>query len=88
VVLESSEASNRFAPQLKRRHAVREALLCFRNDREDRVAQLGECCSLGFVKRVEVLVDVFVGHIGHSQRRRREGRARPSSAVALIDAAL
>src|SRR5947208_5677127 len=64
MVLESGEASNGLAPTLKRRHTVRDALLCVRDDRNDRVAQLGKRCSLGLIKSPEVLVDLFLGHSG------------------------
>src|ERR1017187_236316 len=64
MALESRETSNGFAPEPKRRHAVRDALLCVWDDRNDRVAQLGKRCSLGLIKRAEVLVDLFLGHSG------------------------
>src|ERR1017187_4570655 len=64
MALESRETSNGFAPEPKGRHAVRDALLCVRDDRNDRVAQLGKRCSLGLIESPEVLVDLFLGHSG------------------------
>src|ERR1700730_10030863 len=64
MALEGRETSNSLAPELKRRHAVRDALLCVRDDRNDRVAQLSKRCSLGLVKSAEVLVDLVLGHSG------------------------
>src|SRR5258708_38888991 len=83
MVLESRETSNGFALELKRRHAVRDALLCVREDRNDRVAQMGKRCSLGLIKSAEVLVDLVLGHsrilivgvegvkVAHARRDRR-----------------
>jgi hypothetical protein len=64
MALESRETSNGFALEAERGHAVRHALLCVRDDLDDRVAQLGKRCSLGLTKRGEVLVDFIVGHTG------------------------
>src|SRR5437899_3127588 len=64
MALESRETGNGFAPELKRRHAVRDALLSVRDDRNDRVAQLGKRGSLGLIKGAEVLVDLLLGHSG------------------------
>src|ERR1035441_9224287 len=64
MALESRETSNGFALEPERGHAVRHALLCVRDDLDDRVAQLGKRCSLGLTKRAEVLVDFIVGHTG------------------------
>jgi hypothetical protein len=64
MVLEGGETRDGFAPEFERRHAVRHALLCVRDDRNDRVAQLGERCPLGLIKSAEVLVDLVLGHSG------------------------
>ena len=64
MALESRETSNGLAPELERRHAVRDALIRVRDERDDRVAQLGKRCPLGLIERAKVLVDLLLGHTG------------------------
>src|ERR1035437_5872506 len=86
MTLEGRETSNGFALELERRHAVGDALLCVRDDRSDRVPQLGERCSLGLLESAEVLVDLCFGHGAFSRPPARTSR-EPEPALAHIDAA-
>jgi len=40
---------------------------------DDTVAQLGKRCSLGLLKRAQVLVDLLLGHSGKASSARRGG---------------
>src|ERR1035438_10760397 len=87
MALESRETSKGLAPQLEGRHAVRDALLCVRDDRKDRVAQLGKRCSLGLIKSAEVLVDLFLRHscifnVGAERVKAAQARPRAMARIA------
>jgi len=64
VVLEGCKAGDGLALELERRVAVGDALLCVREELDDRVTQPGERRLLGLLECAEIPIDLLTGHSG------------------------
>ncbi len=62
MVLKCGESSDCLAPDLEGRDAVGDPLLGLGKDIDDGLAQLGQCCPLRLLQRIEVLVDFLRRH--------------------------